>query len=151
MNAHIAGFAELTTGQLYDLLRLRSEVFVVEQRSLYLDPDGRDREPDTRHIWLTDDDDRPVAYLRVLKETDGAARIGRVCVAPAGRGAGAAQRLMILALAAAGPRCCVLDAQSYLVPFYERLGFVVVGPEYDDEGVLHVPMERPMSDLLEKI
>ena len=103
---HVAAFDELSTGTLYALLRLRVDVFVVEQRCPYPERDGRDTEPGTRHVWLaaedgTEDsaedgteDGAPSAYLRILDEPDGTARIGRVCVAPAARGAGLAGRLM---------------------------------------------------------
>jgi ElaA protein len=138
-----ARFADLDAGTLYALLRLRVDVFVVEQRSAYPETDGRDDEPGTRHLWL-DHDGAPVAYLRLLAEPDGAARIGRVCTARAHRGTGHAARLVAAALDLAGERVCVLDAQTYVAAFYERFGFERTGPEYlDDDGIPHVPMRRP--------
>lgn len=65
----MAAFGELDAYTLYALLRLRAEVFVVEQDCAYLDLDGRDTEPGTRHLWL-DRDGEPVAYLRVLAAGD---------------------------------------------------------------------------------
>ncbi len=136
----VAQLDELTPAVLYGLLRLRVDVFVVEQRCPYPELDGRDLEPGTRHVWL-DRDGAPVAYLRILDEPDGAARIGRVCVAAAARGGGLARTLMRHALDLVGPRGCVLDAQSYLVGFYAGLGFTATGPEYvDEDGIPHVPM-----------
>jgi ElaA protein len=134
-----AAFAELDAATLYALLRLRVDVFVVEQRCPYPELDGRDPEPATRHLWL-ERDGAPVAYLRLLGEPGGAARIGRVVVAPEARGTGLAGRLISAALARVGERECRLDAQAPLVGFYARLGFAAAGPEYLEDGIPHVPM-----------
>jgi ElaA protein len=137
---HVASFADLDPRTLYDLLRLRVDVFVVEQKCAYPELDGRDTEPGTLHLWL-EQDRVPVAYLRIL--TEGAARrIGRVVVARSARGAGHARQLMSAALAIIGRRPCVLDAQSYLLDFYAGFGFVPSGPEYVEDGIPHVPMCR---------
>jgi ElaA protein len=144
---HIAAFAELDTTTLYGLLRLRVDVFVVEQRCPYPELDGRDMEPRTRHIWLAEAG-VPTAYLRVVHDVaaldaDGVARIGRVCVARELRGTGAAQLLMRTALDLIGPRPSVLDAQAYLVGFYAGFGYWASGPQYVEDGIPHVPMIRP--------
>jgi ElaA protein len=146
---HHAAFAELDAATLYAILRLRTDVFVVEQRCPYPELDGRDLEPGTRHLWLAPPEGprEPRAYLRVLAETDGTARIGRVCVAPTGRGAGLAGELMAGALRTIGDgMTAVLDAQTYLVEFYRRLGFVQDGPEFVEDGIPHVPMRRVTAD-----
>lgn len=136
-----ARFDELDVHTLYALLRLRADIFVVEQNCPYPELDGRDTEPETRHIWLSDEASlHPQAYLRVLADPDGVRRIGRVCTAPTARGAGLSGQLMAVALTDAGP--FVLDAQSYLVDFYGRFGFVVDGPEFVDDGIPHTPMRR---------
>jgi ElaA protein len=143
MKLHTARFEQLDTATLYQLLRLRVDVFVVEQHCAYPELDGRDVELDAVHVWLTDgDDEAPVGYLRILTEPDGAARIGRVAVAPAARGAGIARRLLTAALTHIAERPCVLDAQANLVGFYRGLGFEVTGPEYLEDGIPHVPMCR---------
>lgn len=144
LTLHAADFAQLDAGTLYALLRLRVDVFVVEQRCPYPELDGRDTEPSTVHFWLADGG-APVAYLRLLAEADGMARIGRVVVAKPARGAGLAGRLMAAALERVGERECVLDAQSPLAGFYARLGFAVTGPEFVEDGIPHVPMRRPGS------
>ena len=144
MTLHQARFAELDAATLYALLRLRVDVFVVEQRCPYPELDGRDPEPSTVHFWLAEAG-APVGYLRVLSEADGVARIGRVAVAKPARGRGLASRLMTAALAEVGDRDCRLDAQSPLVDFYARYGFRVTGPEYLDDGIPHVPMLRSQS------
>jgi ElaA protein len=138
----VAAFAELDGATVYALLRLRAEVFVVEQACAFNDLDGRDTEPTAHHVWL-DDGGAPVAYLRVLTDP-GATRIGRVVTASRHRRRGLAERLVRHAvehLAAPG-RPIVLDAQSHLVPWYQRLGFAVDGPEFLDDGIPHPPMRR---------
>lgn len=137
----VAGPDDLDARTLHDLLRLRVDVFVVEQACPYPEIDGRDLEPGTRHLWLADDD-APVACLRVLEEADGSARIGRVVTAATHRGAGLAARLMAAALDEVGERPCVLDAQSHLAGFYARAGFEVSGPEFVEDGIPHLPMRR---------
>jgi ElaA protein len=137
----LASFAELDARTFHDLLKLRIDVFVVEQRCPYPELDGRDVEPGTRHLWLTRDG-AVVAYLRILADPDGVARIGRVVVAPRFRNGGYASRLMTEALTVVGDRPCVLEAQSHLVGFYARHGFTVAGPEYVEDGIPHTPMRR---------
>ncbi|MEV2241132.1 GNAT family N-acetyltransferase [Micromonospora sp. NPDC049891] len=137
----VASFAELDARTFHDLARLRVDVFVVEQECAYPELDGRDIEPGTRHLWLAQGG-APVAYLRILADPDGVARIGRVVVAPEARSAGHAGHLMTAALAEIGNRPCVLDAQSHLVDFYTRHGFTVSGPEYVEDGIPHTPMRR---------
>jgi ElaA protein len=141
-----AAFDELDAGTLYALLRLRVDVFVVEQTCPYPETDGRDTEPGTRHVWFADRG-QPVGYLRILAEPDGGARIGRVCVARLARGSGLARRLMNAALDRVGDRPCVLDAQSHLAGFYAGFGFRPAGPEFVEDGIPHIPMRRPASPL----
>jgi ElaA protein len=136
-----AHFAELDAATLYALLRLRVDVFVVEQRCPYPELDGRDVEPGTVHVWF-EDDGAPVAYLRILNDP-GTARIGRVCTAAPRRGDGLSGRLLATALDLVDGRPCVLDAQSYLVGYYKRFGFEPDGPEFVEDGIPHVPMCRP--------
>ncbi|MEU5904752.1 GNAT family N-acetyltransferase [Micromonospora sp. NPDC047527] len=140
-----AFFADLDARTFHDLLKLRTDVFVVEQNCPYPELDGRDVEPGTRHLWLTDGD-APLAYLRILTDPGDLARIGRVVAAPAARGGGHASRLMTSALEMVGDRPCVLDAQSHLVAFYARHGFEVSGPEYVEDGIPHTPMRREPID-----
>ncbi|PSK96988.1 ElaA protein [Haloactinopolyspora alba] len=141
LTTHTASFAELDAGTLYALLRLRTDVFVVEQADPYPELDGRDTEPAALHVWLARRD-RPVAYLRLLDEPDGSARVGRVVVAADERGRGLAGALMDEALRLVGDRRCVLGAQAHLADFYARYGFVRSGPDYLDGRIPHVPMAR---------
>jgi ElaA protein len=133
---------ELTSRGLYGILRLRVEVFVVEQRCAYADLDGRDLDPGTVHLVIGPDV-APLAYLRLLPEPTGERRIGRVCTAAPARGRGLSRRLLAVALQEVGDAPCVLDAQEHLTGLYGGLGFVPSGPGYDWDGVPHVPMRRP--------
>jgi ElaA protein len=135
----VAAFGELDRYTLYALLQLRAEVFVVEQDCIYLDPDGQDTDPTTRHLWV-ERAGAPVAYLRIL--ATGGYRIGRVVVAKQARGEGLAGRLMEAALELVGEHRCELNAQSYLVEFYRRYGFEPSGPQRLEDGIPHTPMVR---------
>ena len=141
MQLHTARFAELDPATLYAILRLRVDVFVVEQKASYPEVDGRDTEPDAVHLWF-EDGGGPVAYLRVLRD-GGEARIGRVCTAASHRGSGLAARLMQAALDTLEPGTpCVLDAQTQAMGLYTRFGFRISGDTYLDDGIEHVPMRR---------
>lgn len=142
---HAAPTHELDPLTLYAILRLRAEVFVVEQSCAYLDPDGRDLEPGCVQLWI-DDDDAPagsvIATARVLTETDGGRRIGRVCTTPAARRRGLGRALMQAALDRCGDAPVVLHAQSHLTDWYEQFGFESTGHEFLDDGIPHTEMAR---------
>ena len=140
-----ASFADLDARTFHDLLRLRIDVFVVEQACPYPELDGRDVEPQVSGARL-DDGGAPLAYLRILADPGGLARIGRVVVAPRARGGGHAGRLMAAALELVADRPCVLEAQSHLVDLYARHGFAVSGPDYVEDGIPHTPMRREGID-----
>jgi len=140
MKVRRARFEELDGATLYAILRLRSEVFVVEQTCPYLDPDGRD--PEAEHWWI-DDAGVIASYLRVIPEADGVSRIGRVVTSPSNRGCGLATDLMRAVLDTVDPPWR-LDAQTPLVGWYEQFGFVVSGAEYLEDGIPHTPMARAM-------
>jgi ElaA protein len=134
-------FDELDAGTAYAVWRLRQAVFVVEQDCPYPDLDGRDPEPGTVHVVLREGDD-VLGYARVLD--DGAEwRIGRVVLAPAGRGRGLADLLMTASLDSCPDRDVVLDAQTPLADWYARFGFTVDGDEFLEDGIPHLPMRRP--------
>lgn len=140
---HDRTFGELQSSELIALLRLRSEVFVVEQDCVYLDIDGRDDESATRHIWLQqapEDGGVIVACLRLLQDPN-AQRIGRVVTAAEHRGNGYAARLLEHSLATSvGP--WVLSAQTQLEDWYGQFGFHTNGPGYLEDGLPHLPMRR---------
>jgi ElaA protein len=136
----VAAFTDLSTTTLYAILKLRVDVFVVEQKCPYPEIDGRDTEPGTRHLWLTRDGEI-AGYARILDDGD-ALRIGRVLTSPAARRDGLGTRLMTDALAVVGDRPSVLDAQAHLAGFYGRFGYRPTGPEYLEDGIPHIPMLR---------
>jgi ElaA protein len=138
-----ARFDELTPFELYGLLRLRVDVFVVEQQCPYPELDGRDAEPTTEHLWF-DDGGTVLATIRLLD--DGASRaIGRVATATDARGQGLAARLIEEAIALCGELPITLGAQAHLESWYERFGFRRSGPGYVEDGIPHVPMRREPS------
>lgn len=131
-------FVELTTGELHDLLRLRCDVFVVEQRCVYPEIDGRD--PRAIHL-LGLEGGRLTAYARWLPEGE-AVRLGRIVVAPESRGGGRGEELVVRALEEIGPRPVVIHAQAPLEKWYARLGFRTVSEPFDEDGIPHVVMRR---------
>jgi ElaA protein len=131
--------ASLDAHTLYRILQLRVDVFVVEQSCPYRDLDGRDLDPDTRQFWA-ESDGNVAATLRVLGDSDGRVRIGRVATGEPFRGRGLAAALMAAALAGTEPSDVVLNAQTYLSGWYERFGFRPAGPEFVEDGIPHVPM-----------
>ena len=142
------GGGELDVATLYDVLALRSAVFVVEQECAYQDIDGLDLEAGTRHV-VGREDGAIAAYARILapgrRAPDAPHRPGdreRVGEGPAARpradGAGAGE--LCRALAGRGVE---LGAQAHLTGFYASLGFETVGEPYDEDGIPHVWMRRP--------
>jgi ElaA protein len=141
---HLRTWAALTRDELHAILRLRAEVFVVEQRCAYQDVDGLD--PQAQHLWQTTDggDLAPRAYARVfaagVRGPD--AVIGRVAVAPAARGHGTGAALMRQAIAACGDAAISISAQAYLEHFYAELGFARTSADYLEDGIPHLAMRR---------
>jgi ElaA protein len=138
---HSAPGDEITVAQLYPLLTLRSEVFVVEQECPYQDLDGRDLLPTTTHLWWQPADE-PDGYLRLLRDPDGSHRIGRVCTTKRTRGTGLGALLMKAAMEHIGDEAAVLEAQTYAQRFYSRFGFVATGEAYLEDGIEHITMRR---------
>jgi len=139
---HEASFESLDVATLYEILRLRVDVFVVEQGCVFGDLDGRDREPTCRHLWL-EHDGVVVGYTRILAEPDGWTQIGRVVTSLAAREQRLGVRLMREAMARVdGP--VVLKAQARLAGWYGQFGFQTEGEEFQWDGIAHVRMiSRP--------
>ncbi|GAB3555849.1 ElaA protein [Actinopolyspora lacussalsi] len=134
--------ADLAPEDFYRMLRLRVDVFVVEQHCPYPELDGRDLEGATRHFWIDSADSGVLGYLRLLEEPDGSFRIGRVCTAPSGRGMGLGKKLMRAAVAEVRKSYAVLSSQTYAVGFYRSFGFVEYGEPYEEDGIPHIDMHR---------
>lgn len=145
MKIEIKRFDELDIIDLYGLLQLRSEVFVVEQNCVYQDMDGKDK--NAIHV-LGKDKEKIVAYLRIFGPGDyfKTASIGRVVVAEKSRKKGYAKKIMNSAIAFVEgylkENVIMLSAQTYLFNFYEELGFKRRGEEYLEDGIPHVKMVR---------
>ena len=143
MELFVKKFDELSVYELYEILKLRSDVFVVEQDCVYLDLDDKDK--NAWHVWLASDDD-VVACARVLDKgvsyTDSLS-IGRVVSKHRGIGLGAA--VMEAAIKTArekyGDLPIMISAQKYATAFYERFGFVVTSEPYLEDNILHVKMK----------
>ncbi|HXT42769.1 MAG TPA: GNAT family N-acetyltransferase [Pseudonocardiaceae bacterium] len=139
--------ADLSTAMIYALLRLRVEVFVVEQNCPYQELDGHDLDRTTRHYWLAPPDaiEDPQATLRLLEPVDGQFRIGRLCTARQARGQGGVRRLLEAALGEVGDAPCVVDVPLDCVELFGAFGFVVDGAQTAEGGVGQVPMHRDAS------
>jgi len=139
--------SELTVEALYALLKLRCEVFVVEQNCPYLDVDGDDLVGENRHLlgWR---ENQLVAYARILKSDDDLQPvvIGRVIVSSAVRGEKLGFTLMERAVGSClqhwPQRALYLGAQAHLQKFYAHFGFEPVTDIYDEDGIPHVGMAR---------
>ena len=142
------GFGDLTPAALYEVLRFRQAIFVVEQRCAYPDLDGLDQR--AQHLLLRVDGEL-AGCLRLIPFPDEArVKIGRVAVVEKRRRQGLARSLMKEALARCRrdfAECTVtLTGQSYLASFYESLGFAVTSAPDDDYGLSHVDMKLRSAD-----
>jgi ElaA protein len=137
LRVRTAHFDELGNLELYRILQLRSEVFVVEQACAFQDIDGRDVAEATVHLWL-EHDDRLAGYARILP-MPGATELGRIVTPLDRRSTGVGVRLMREAMdRIEGP--IVLKAQARLSDWYERFGFDLAGDPFLEDGIPHVPM-----------
>ena len=140
MKLIVKPYGELSLDELYEILKVRSEVFVVEQNCPYLDPDGTDR---TSIHFMLYEGEKMAAYLRIFEVSDRVWQIGRVLTVLRSQGYGG----IILHEAMDYIRGknladrVVLEAQTYAVGFYEREGFRVCSDEFDEDGIPHVRME----------
>ena len=140
MNFIAKEFATLSGSEVYEILKSRMEVFMLEQKILCLDMDDVDYK--SHHIFL-EDDGRVVAYMRAFFTDSDTLTIGRVLTLTHGKGLGRA--LMESGLSYIkenlNPKKITLHSQSHAKGFYEKFGFSVVGDEFLEEGVPHISME----------
>ena len=143
MNWMIKKFDELSAKELYEILRVRAEVFVVEQACVYQDLDAKDAS--AYHIYL-EDDHQILAYARILEKgiSYPEVSIGRVLTMPPFRGNGWARRLLEAAISfvenTMGEEHIRISAQAYLLEFYKELGFLPVTDIYLEDGIEHIGM-----------
>ena len=141
----IKKFEDFEVNELYELLRLRTEVFVVEQDCVYQDMDNKDQK--ALHV-IGYFKDRIVAYTRIFKPGDyfETSSIGRVVVDPNFRKSGYGREIMNASIQASynlfGRQPITLSAQCYLFEFYTSLGFKQVSEEYLEDGIPHIKMNK---------
>lgn len=146
-------FQELTGNQLFDLLQLRVDVFVVEQQCAYPELDVYDRHAETRHLSGRDERGQLIAYARILPPglifTESS--LGRLVVKGDARGKGIGHELLSTALdfiQKEWPGNAVrIHAQEYLQQFYARYDFTRISDVYLDDGIPHVEMRREAWDI----
>jgi ElaA protein len=139
-------WGELTTDEVYAFLKLRTDVFFLEQKIDETELDDRDREPETRHYWISDDHGI-ASYLRTLHNSDAehldAHRlIGRVVVRPDRRGEGLSQKLLAEVIERHGAEAMMLHAQEYVAPLYAKFDFEPFGEVFVEAGIRHLSMYR---------
>jgi ElaA protein len=142
--------AQMSQQQLYRLLAFRESIFVVEQACPYQELDGRDE-----LAWhlLGERSGHVLACLRVLLPPSGNKRyrIGRVAVDESARGKGLAREMLLMAeqrvSEADDSAEIVLDAQSYLLPFYQAMGYALNGDEFLEDGIPHRPMIKQLQPI----
>ena len=143
MKIYLKSFKELSTTELYKILQLRNEVFVVEQNCVYQDADGKDLK--ALHLFIKNQEDI-IAYLRIFKPGDyfKHASIGRVVTHPSYRGKNFGKQIMQKAIDIITndlqENTIEISAQTYLKKFYNDLGFQETGNEYLEDGIPHVRM-----------
>ncbi len=143
MDFYIKSFSELNTNELYQILQLRAEVFVVEQDCVYQDVDGKDQK--SLHVFGTINN-KIIAYTRIFKPGDyfKNASIGRVVVVASERKFGFGHDVMKASILAIKnyfkEDIITISAQVYLKKFYESHGFYQVGKDYLEDGIPHIEM-----------
>ena len=140
MTFYAKKFDELSSRELYEILRSRAEIFVVEQSIKYVDMDGIDY--NSLHCYI-EDGGRIIAYLRAFYDGCDSVKVGRVLTLTHGKGVG--RTLMESALAAIRERLpshlIYVNAQEHAKGFYEKLGFVTVSDRFYEENIPHIRME----------
>jgi len=141
-NFKLLPFSQIDTETLYEILQLRSEIFVVEQKCAYQDIDGQDQE--ALHLILRDKKHNLAAYARILHDENHQLHIGRILVRKSYRNQGLGKNLMTETMKICSEKFpdepIVLNAQLYLEQFYKELGFITISKPYPWDGILHVDM-----------
>ncbi len=148
MNWQVKTFSQLTPDELYDFLKLRIDVFVVEQECFYPDLDSLDKHPEVRHVFCYEQG-QMLSYCRLLPPNlvyEGESAIGRVIVSDAARGRKLGYQLMNLAIEQVDSlwpsTSCHISAQEHLKGFYQNLGFEQISEMYLEDGIPHIAMRK---------
>ena len=144
MNWKIKHFSQLSTLELYEILKTRFEIFVTEQECIYQDLDNKDQ--NAFHVFCFNDEGRVAACLRVFwkNEEDKIAQIGRVVTLEHGKGLGGQmlKKGVFVASSMLQARKIYLEAQQYAIGYYAKEGFEVVSDVFMEDGIPHVKMEK---------
>lgn len=146
MNIKIIEFAKITTLELYDCLKLRSDVFVVEQKCIYPDIDFSDK---TSSHLLAFKEDELIGYLRINSNDKSIAKIERVIIAKEHRGLGYAKQIISQAInfvkSSTSNKIIKISAQVYLKKFYQSFDFKQNSTSYLDYGIEHINMQLNLT------
>ncbi len=143
MNWKIKRFEELSGDEVYKILALRNEIFIVEQDCVYLDCDNKDFK--SYHLFCEDNGEL-IAYLRIIDKgvSYDDISIGRVSVKKGYRGKGIAREMLVKAIDFIennlNEKAIKIQAQSYLLDFYSSLGFKLISEEYLEDNIPHIDM-----------
>lgn len=143
MNWNVKKFEELKCEEIYKILQIRNKIFIVEQKCVYQDCDGKDKK--SYHLYL-EDKGEVISYSRILlrKVSYNEVSIGRVLVNKNYRGTGIARKMMIEAInfieKNLGEKEIKIQAQCYLIDFYKSLGFKEISNEYLEDNIPHIDM-----------
>ncbi|MBE6789364.1 MAG: GNAT family N-acetyltransferase [Ruminococcaceae bacterium] len=136
-------FDELTAGEVYEILKARAQIFMIEQDIRCLDMDGVDYQ--SRHFFL-EENGKILAYLRAYYIDDDTVKIGRVLSIRHKKGLGSEVMNRALCDIKENMKCKKIhvDAQKQAAGFYEKFGFVKTSDEFLEEGIVHIAMQRQL-------
>ncbi|MBV1911919.1 MAG: GNAT family N-acetyltransferase [Kangiellaceae bacterium] len=148
MNWILKSFSELTSTELYQIIQLRIDIFIVEQNCPYRELDGKDQDEGALHLFSTEGD-RITSYLRILPpgcSYKDMSSLGRVVTHSSCRGTGLGHKLIERANQIIDERwpnfTCHLSAQAHLSKYYQKHGYHTVGEGYLEDEIPHIGMER---------
>ncbi|MCR5558246.1 MAG: GNAT family N-acetyltransferase [Butyrivibrio sp.] len=153
MDLVVKHFNELSTTELYEILKTRFEIFVTEQECIYQDLDDKDQ--DAIHVFCWNDQGRVAGCLRVfMKDAEnGVVQIGRVVTLEHGKGIGGKilHKGVEVAIERFNAKKIYLEAQVYAIGYYAKEGFEVVSDEFMEDGIPHVKMEKVIREWISKV
>lgn len=142
MNLKVKNFSDLTTTELYEILKVRSEIFVVEQNCIYQDLDDKDY--NSLHMFF-EENNQIISYLRAFYKTPSkdTVQMGRILTRTHGQGHGRKllEESIKLVKEKMNPKKIYIEAQKYAIGFYQKFGFKVTSDEFLEDGIPHVTME----------
>lgn len=148
MKPEAKNFNELSSTEVYEIIKARVQIFVVEQNCPYQDVDDVDYE--SLHIFYKSGE-KITAYLRAFRKDSETVQLGRVLTTEHGKGLGGEllKNAIEIVEEKMNPEKLYIEAQTYAIGFYEREGFVVCSDEFLEDGIPHVKMELILSRRLE--